>query len=101
MEVLCSWMSGYAADAVQTHQFLQSHDHRLVCNGYYPEIHIIHPRRLEILFSLSAQIQPDWVTALCVLRPVNREGSYLSFIHYAAVKAFGWMYLLSYSQFLD
>ena len=60
--------------AAQTHQFLQSHDLRLVCNGYYPEIHIVHPRRLEILFSLSAQIQPDWVTALCVLRPVNREG---------------------------
>jgi len=62
---------------VQAHQFLQSHELRLVCNGYYPEIHIIHPRRLEILFSLSAQIQPDWVTALCVLRPVNREGIYL------------------------
>jgi len=59
---------------LQTHQFLQSHELRLVCNGYYPEIHIVHPRRLEILFSLTAQIQPDWVTALCVLRPVNREG---------------------------
>jgi len=70
---LNNWLS---MRAIQTHQFLQSHELRLVCNGYYPEIHIIHPRRLEILFSLSAQIQPDWVTALCVLRPVNREGIY-------------------------
>ena len=74
-----------AAAVVQTHQFLQSHDHRLVCNGYYPEIHIIHPRRLEILFSLSAQIQPDWVTALCVLRPVNREGNYSNLVHFTAL----------------
>jgi len=72
-ELVCRCM-GYAV-AVQTHQFLQSHELRLVCNGYYPEIHVIHPRRLEVLFSLSAQIQPDWVTALCVLRPVNREGT--------------------------
>jgi len=24
-----------------------------------------------------AQIQPDWVTALCVIRPVGREGIWL------------------------
>ena len=47
---------------------------RLVCNGYYPEIHVVHPRRLEILFSLCAQIQPDWISALCILRPIKREG---------------------------
>jgi len=60
---------------LQSCQLLQCQDTRLVCNGYYPEIHVMHPRRLEILFSLCAQIQPDWISALCILRPVNREGN--------------------------
>lgn len=59
--------------SVQAYQLLQCRDVRLVCNGYYPEIHVVHPRRLEILFSLCAQVQPDWISALCILRPIKRE----------------------------
>ena len=55
---------------------LHCRDIRLVCNGYYPEIHVVHPASLEILFSLSSRIQPDWISALCILRPVKREGQY-------------------------
>ena len=53
---------------------LHARDVRLICNGYYPEIHVMHPMSLEILFSLHSRIQPDWISALCVLRPVKREG---------------------------
>lgn len=49
-------------------------DLRLVCHGYYADIHIIHPLTLELVFSLSSRMQPDWISALCVLRPVKREG---------------------------
>lgn len=55
---------------------------RLVCNGYYPEIHVVHPRRLEILFSLCAQVQPDWISALCILRPIKREGADVIFVRF-------------------
>ena len=55
---------------------MHSRDIRLVCNGYYPEIHVIHPWSLEIVFSLSSRIQPDWISACCVLRPAKREGMY-------------------------
>ena len=53
---------------------LHCRDLRLICNGYYPEIHIVHPMTLEILLSLSSRIQSDWISALCILRPVKREG---------------------------
>ena len=45
----------------------------LICNGYYPEIHIIHPLTLEVLLSLSSRIQPGWISALCIIRPLKRE----------------------------
>ncbi len=58
---------------------LHARDVRLICNGYYPEIHMMHPMSLEVLFSLHSRIQPDWISALCVLRPVKREGKYQKF----------------------
>ena len=53
---------------------LRNRDIHLVCNGHYPEIHIIHPMSLEVVMTLSSRIQPDWISALCPLRPVKREG---------------------------
>ncbi|XP_074644307.1 WD repeat-containing protein 7-like [Tubulanus polymorphus] len=58
---------------VQAYQLMLSKDVRLVTNGYYPEIHVIDPLSFEILISLVSKVQPDWITALCILRPVNRS----------------------------
>ena len=62
---------------LQAYQMLHCRDVRLFCNGYYPEIHVIHPWSLEVLFSLSSRIQPDWISAFCILRPVKREGMHI------------------------
>lgn len=43
-----------------------SEDVRLFCNGYYPEIIVMDPFSLEILFSLSSKVNPDWISALHV-----------------------------------
>lgn len=43
-----------------------SEDLRLFCNGYYAEILIMDPFSLEILFSLSSKMNPDWISALHV-----------------------------------
>lgn len=41
-------------------------DVRLFCNGYYPEVLIMDPFNLEILFTLSSKVNPDWISALHV-----------------------------------
>lgn len=41
-------------------------DVRLFCNGYYPEIIVMDPFSLEILFMLSSKVNPDWISALHV-----------------------------------
>lgn len=41
-------------------------DIRLFCNGYYAEIIIMDPFSLEVLFSLSSKVKPDWISALHV-----------------------------------
>lgn len=48
-------------------------DVRLFCNGYYPEILVMDPFSLEILFTLSSKVNPDWISALHVLRPQQRK----------------------------
>jgi len=48
-------------------------DVRLFCNGYYPEILVMDPFSLEILFTLSSKQNPDWISALHVLRPAKRK----------------------------
>ncbi|CAL8086757.1 unnamed protein product [Orchesella dallaii] len=42
---------------------------KLFCTGYYPDIHLIDPVTLETLLCLSSHVNPDWVSALHVLRP--------------------------------
>lgn len=51
-----------------------SDDIRLFCNGYYAEVLIMDPFSLEVLFTLSSRMSPDWISALHVLRPAKRKG---------------------------
>lgn len=58
---------------IQAYHMCNSEDLRLFCNGYYAEIIIMDPFSLEILFSLSSKMNPDWISALHVLRPSSRK----------------------------
>lgn len=58
---------------IQSYQMANTNDVRLFCNGYYPEILIMDPFSLEVMFSLSSKIKPDWISALHVLRPAKRK----------------------------
>lgn len=49
-------------------------DVRLFCNGYYAEVIIMNPFTLEIIFSLSSRVNPDWISALYVLKPHTCKG---------------------------
>lgn len=42
-------------------------DIRLFCNGYYAEIMVMDPFSLEVIFSLSSKVKPDWISALHVI----------------------------------
>uniref|UniRef100_A0A336LGZ9 CSON011489 protein n=1 Tax=Culicoides sonorensis TaxID=179676 RepID=A0A336LGZ9_CULSO len=81
---MCLWdlMDGKCLETVkipQVHTSLQAYkmsgcdDIRLFCNGYYVEILIMDPFSLEILFSLTSKVNPDWISALHVLRPCKRK----------------------------
>jgi len=50
-------------------------DVRLFCNGYYAEVIIMNPFTLEIIFSLSSRVNPDWISALYVLKPHTCKGN--------------------------
>jgi hypothetical protein len=49
-------------------------DVRLFCNGYYAEVLVMDPFSLEIVFTLASRVNPDWISALHVLRPAKRKG---------------------------
>jgi len=49
-------------------------DTRLFCNGYYSEILVIDAQTLDILFSLTSRVNPDWIGAMHVIRPAKRQG---------------------------
>ncbi|XP_012268313.2 WD repeat-containing protein 7 isoform X11 [Athalia rosae] len=51
-------------------------DIRLFCSGYYPEVLVMDPFSLEVLFTLSSRVNPDWISALHVLRPAKRKGRF-------------------------
>ncbi|XP_063977797.1 WD repeat-containing protein 7 isoform X2 [Diachasmimorpha longicaudata] len=51
-------------------------DVRLFCSGYYPEVLVMDPFSLEVLFTLSSRVNPDWISALHVLRPAQRKGRF-------------------------
>ncbi|CAH1251801.1 WDR7 [Branchiostoma lanceolatum] len=50
-----------------------SREYRLICHGYYAEILIMDANSLEVLFSLSSKLSPDWISCLCILRPIKRH----------------------------
>lgn len=52
-------------------------DAKLFCNGYYAEVLIMDPFSLEVLYTLSSKVNPDWVSALHVLKPHKRKGKCL------------------------
>ncbi|XP_048483319.1 WD repeat-containing protein 7 [Plutella xylostella] len=58
---------------IQAYHMCNSEDLRLFCNGYYAEILIMDPFSLELMFSLSSKMNPDWISALHVLRPSSRK----------------------------
>ncbi|CAG9764387.1 unnamed protein product [Ceutorhynchus assimilis] len=81
---MCTWdiTDGKCRETVklsQVHTNMQAYhmsnceDVRLFCNGYYPEILVMDPFSLEILFTLSSKQNPDWISALHVLRPSKRK----------------------------
>ncbi|XP_042231958.1 WD repeat-containing protein 7-like isoform X8 [Homarus americanus] len=59
--------------SMTTYQMLNVKDVRLFCVGNYPEILVYDPHTLDVLFSLAARIQPDWISALHILRPPRRN----------------------------
>lgn len=52
-------------------------DIRLFCNGYYAEIMVMDPFSLEVIFSLSSKVKPDWISALHVYARVFFMTEYL------------------------
>lgn len=64
---------------LQPYVMIGQDESRLFCNGYYAEILIISSQTLEILFTLTSRLNPDWITAMHVIRPPKRQGVYLLF----------------------
>lgn len=52
--------------SIHAYHMANCDDIRLFCNGYYAEIMIMDPFSLEVLFSLSSKVKPDWISALHV-----------------------------------
>ncbi|XP_022084868.1 WD repeat-containing protein 7-like isoform X1 [Acanthaster planci] len=50
-----------------------SRESRIICHGYYPDVHIFDATSLELLFTLTSKVAPDWISALCVIRPLKRQ----------------------------
>ena len=59
--------------SIQAYRTPDSSVVKLFCCGFYEEIVVMEPFSLEILFSLSSRISPDWVSSFHVLRPRNRN----------------------------
>lgn len=52
-----------------------NHDEvRFFCNGYYSEILVMNAVTLETLFTLNSKVDPDWISAIHVLRPAKSQG---------------------------
>ncbi|KAG7176577.1 WD repeat-containing protein 7-like [Homarus americanus] len=68
---MCVW--DFDPPTLKTYQMLNVKDVRLFCVGNYPEILVYDPHTLDVLFSLAARIQPDWISALHILRPPRRN----------------------------
>ncbi|XP_054161861.1 WD repeat-containing protein 7-like isoform X2 [Oppia nitens] len=58
---------------IQTYELSAHEDLRLFCNGYYAEILIMDVTTLEVLYTLTSKVNPDWISAIHVLKPVKRQ----------------------------
>ncbi|XP_073987557.1 WD repeat-containing protein Rbcn-3B isoform X4 [Rhodnius prolixus] len=63
----------YVHTSMQAFHMEGTEDARLFCNGYYADILVMDPFSLEIIFTLSSKVSPDWISALHVLRPNKRK----------------------------
>ncbi|XP_037038997.1 WD repeat-containing protein 7-like isoform X1 [Bradysia coprophila] len=81
---MCTWdlVDGKCKESAklsQVHTSIQGYhmsncdDIRLFCVGYYAEIMVMDPFSLEVIFSLSSKVKPDWISAIHVLRPSKRK----------------------------
>lgn len=64
----------FFAIIIKTYQLVGHEDIRLFCNGYYAEILIMDVTTLEVIYSLTSKVNPDWISAMHVLRPAKRQG---------------------------
>ncbi|XP_071826245.1 WD repeat-containing protein 7-like [Apostichopus japonicus] len=46
---------------------------RIICQGYYADINILDATSLELLYSLSSSVAPDWISAFCIIKPLKRN----------------------------
>lgn len=58
---------------VTTHMYISFY---FIYFRYYPEVLVMDPFSLEVLFTLSSRVNPDWISALHVLRPAKRKGRF-------------------------
>ncbi|KAG8181336.1 hypothetical protein JTE90_017504 [Oedothorax gibbosus] len=63
----------YIHTAIHSYQMAGTNDVRLFCNGYYAEILVMDVLTLDILFTLSSRVNPDWISAIHVLRTVKSQ----------------------------
>ncbi|RWS30859.1 WD repeat-containing protein 7-like protein [Leptotrombidium deliense] len=58
----------YVHTSIQTYHLANSDEARIFCTGYYSEIIVMNPLTLEIMFTLTSRVNPDWISAAHVLK---------------------------------
>lgn len=46
---------------------------RLFCVGNYPDVLVIDPMSLDVLYTLVSREQPQWIKALCINTLANKQ----------------------------
>ena len=49
---------------------------RLFCIGDYAEVIVIDAQDLNVLFTLSSRVEPDWINAVTIVRTQALHGNY-------------------------
>lgn len=63
----------YVHTHIQPHQVIGHESTALFCNGFYAEILVINIQTLETLFTLTSRLNPDWISAMHVIRSPKRN----------------------------
>lgn len=50
----------------------------LYCIGDYAEVVVIDPQDMNILFTLSSRIEPDWLAAFTIISQPSKQGMNVS-----------------------